>query len=128
MDFREEKALETYKSMITVGVEGAKALLLLNGGAIVALVAYLGQVSARVDLARLARWPLTLFVIGLACALFAFAAIYVTQQAVYDESLGSSTVMAIKSSRWQWRAFALCLASALFFACGGFAAIGALAG
>jgi hypothetical protein len=37
LDIRKEHALETYKSLIQVSVEGMKLLALLNGGAAVAL-------------------------------------------------------------------------------------------
>lgn len=43
MSFNEEHALETYKSLITVSMEGLKTLLLINGGAVVAMLAFLGQ-------------------------------------------------------------------------------------
>jgi len=45
MSFEEGHALETYKSMLSISVEGLKALLLINGGAVVAMLAYLGQSS-----------------------------------------------------------------------------------
>lgn len=43
MSIEDDHALETYKSLISFGTEALKALQLLNGGAIVALLAYLGQ-------------------------------------------------------------------------------------
>jgi hypothetical protein len=43
MPYQDEHALETFKSLITVSVEGLKTLLLINGGAIVALLAFIGQ-------------------------------------------------------------------------------------
>lgn len=45
LDIRKEHALETYKSLIQTSVEGMKLLTLLNGGAAVALLAYLGNVA-----------------------------------------------------------------------------------
>ncbi len=78
MGFDEDQALETYKSMISVGTEALKALLLINGGAIVALLAYLGQASGRLQLAALAAKPLTLFLGGLVAAALAFLGTYVT--------------------------------------------------
>jgi len=52
MTFDEEHALETYKSLIGFGTEGLKAMQLLNGGAIVALLAYLGQVKPEATVAK----------------------------------------------------------------------------
>ena len=38
-----EHTSETYRSLISISMEGLKTLLLINGGAVVALLAYLGQ-------------------------------------------------------------------------------------
>lgn len=38
-----ERVTETYKSLITLSVEGFRYIALINGGAIVALLAYLGK-------------------------------------------------------------------------------------
>ena len=72
MNFNEEHAIETYKSMISISVEGMKALQLINGGAVVALLAYLGQVSNRAQLAGQIGCPVFLFVLGLTAGTFAF--------------------------------------------------------
>jgi hypothetical protein len=45
MSFNTDHALETFKSLISISVELLRSLLLLNGGAIVALLAYIGQAS-----------------------------------------------------------------------------------
>ena len=47
MDSRDDHAIETHKSMISISIEAIKHLALLNGGAIVALLGFLGQVSNR---------------------------------------------------------------------------------
>jgi len=55
MALDQQHAAETYKSLITISVEVFKALVLLNGGAVVALLAYLGQAANKSQVAAHAR-------------------------------------------------------------------------
>jgi hypothetical protein len=48
-DFHPE---ETFKSLITISIELLKMLALVNGGAAVALLAYLGNLASRASGAR----------------------------------------------------------------------------
>ena len=48
MNFAEARALEAFKSLTHIAVPGLKLLALLNGGAAVALLAYLGNVAGKV--------------------------------------------------------------------------------
>jgi hypothetical protein len=45
MTFAEARALEAFKSLVHIAVPGLRFLALLNGGAAVALLAYLGDVA-----------------------------------------------------------------------------------
>lgn len=58
-------SLETYKSLISISIESFKFLALANGGAAVALLAYLGNVAGKsvpnVDMS----YPMFAFVLGL---------------------------------------------------------------
>ena len=85
MNFNEEHALETYKSLISISTEALKALQLVNGGAVVALLAYLGQASDRATLAVEVKCPMAFFVLGLVTATAAFIPSYLTQLALYQE-------------------------------------------
>ncbi|WP_265421793.1 hypothetical protein [Aeromonas salmonicida] len=38
---------ETYKSLITISIEGFKFCALINGGAVVAILAYMGSVASK---------------------------------------------------------------------------------
>src|SRR5438067_845146 len=71
--------------MIQIGIEALKGLQLLNGGAIVALLAYLGQTNNGVTVATHVYWPLAWFVIGLVGAMSAFLGIYFTQFSLFNE-------------------------------------------
>jgi len=85
LTFDDERALETYRSMISVGTEALKALQLLNGGAVIALLTYLGHTSARLCLAPRAQCPVAWFVIGLLSGTAAFLTTYFTQLLLYGE-------------------------------------------
>jgi len=87
MTLHEDHILETYKSMISISVEGLKTLLLINGGAVVAMLAYLGQSARGTDVAQHLKWPLAFFVLGILAATFSFFGSYITQFTLYNESL-----------------------------------------
>lgn len=117
-----DHAMETYRSLITISIEALKVLVLLNGGAIVALLAYLGQVEARHELASLVAFPLRLFVVGLVLGALGFVGSYLTQLCLYNESaLGKPH----RHHYFLWGTIILGLGSIGAFACGAFATIGA---
>jgi len=126
MAFSEDHALETYKSLIAISVEGIKALQLLNGGAIVALLAYLGQVTARADLAVRVRLPLSLFVLGLTLGTLAFATSYLTQLALFNESVQGAAYRGWRHTRWLWWTFGIAVCSLAAFGVGSFTGVSAL--
>lgn len=80
---------ETYKSLISIAIEALKALALVNGGAAVAILAYLGNVASRASAMRLPNmiWPLACFAGGLFLTLVAFIGAYLTQLQLYQEDL-----------------------------------------
>jgi len=126
MGFDEDQALETYKSMISVGTEALKALQLINGGAIVALLAYIGQSSERPQLAALATKPLSLFLGGLVAATLAFLGTYLTQFTLLNEFFKGPSLRGPKHMTWLLTTIVITLASLVLFACGAFAAVAAL--
>jgi len=120
--FTNDHALETFRSLISISVEALKILVLLNGGAIVALLAYLGQVDTRVQLASLVAHPVRVFVVGLVLGALSFVGSYLTQLSLYNETVFR------KPQRHHWFlcvTLLLGLASIAAFACGAFATIGA---
>ena len=127
MGFDEDHALETYKSMISVGTEALKALQLINGGAVVALLAYLGQASGRPQLGALAAKPLLLFLGGLFAATLAFLGTYVTQFAILNEFFNNPSSRKPKHMVWLFITIGIALVSIGLFACGSFAAVEVLA-
>jgi hypothetical protein len=127
MGFDEDRALETYKSMISIGTEALKALQLINGGAIVALLAYLGQAPERAQLAPLAAKPLCLFLAGLVAATLAFFGTYLTQLTLLNEFFKDRTFRGPKHMAWLYVTIAVAVASLILFGWGSFAAVAALA-
>jgi len=112
--------LETFKSLPTISIEAFKTLLLLNGGAIVALLAYLGNARAP-DLAARLFCPFVSFICGLVLAALAFAGSYRTQLVLYNDPQGTTHVL------WLRVTFVIALLSLFAFAIGAFTALRALA-
>ncbi len=126
MNFNEEHAIETYKSLISISTEGMKALQLVNGGAVVALLAYLGQASNRAGVAAHVKCAMGLFILGLVAATFAFFTSYLTQLALFNESVREKVYQGTKHGPWWWVTIVVAFISLVCFACGAFAAVAAL--
>lgn len=78
-----ERVTETYKSLITLSIEGFRYLALVNGGAVVALLAYLGKDGDTVNPVKFEH-AFYGFAFGLiACALSMFFA-YKTQLKLFN--------------------------------------------
>jgi hypothetical protein len=88
-DARQQHWLETYKSLIALSIEGFKFSLLVNGGAAVAILAYIGNAAAKSTKPYVPnpdmRAPMGLFVAGvLLCGIAMFCA-YLTQLRLLNE-------------------------------------------
>jgi hypothetical protein len=74
--------LENFKAVIAAGQNTIRTMLLLNGGAAVALLAYIGHLDATgttvADVPKFA-WCLLLFAVGSLCAALVSAATYLSQ-------------------------------------------------
>lgn len=118
-------ALETYKSMVSIGVESTKAMLLLNGGAVVALLAYIGQADRATEhLAARLTIPVLAFVAGILFAALSFLTGYQTQYTLFNErgTLGE------RHMAWQKATVGVLIASLMSFAAGAVLTIRALSG
>ena len=124
MSFNEDHALETYKSLITISVEVVKALLYLNGGAIVALLAYVGQAQNGAAVAKNATGSLVWFIVGLVLSVVAFIGSYMTQLSLYQQSVHSDYKG--KHQRWLYPSIFIGIASLAAFAAGAFCGLLAL--
>lgn len=122
-----EHSLETYRSLISISVEFFKSLLLINGGAVVAILAFLGQASNGQVLAKEAWLPLGAFVIGTGFSALSFAGSYATQFALYNESVHPQDYKG--PTHMKCTAFTACLVFLSFvaFAVGAFTSVHVLA-
>lgn len=77
--------LETYKSLITLSIECFKFSALANGGAAVALLAYLGNIAGKTNPTPDMRCPMLVFLIGLTLCGFAMLFGYLTQLKLLNE-------------------------------------------
>jgi hypothetical protein len=84
-DLTDQHWLETYKSLITLSVEAFKFSALANGGAAVALLAFLGNVAARGAATPDMRCPMAAFLTGLVACGFALLFAYLTQLKLLNE-------------------------------------------
>lgn len=80
-----ERLTESYKSLVTLSVEAFRYLVLINGGAIVALLAYLGNTKdgETPELGIPSLW----FIVGLVACGFAMAFAYLTQLRLFNDLL-----------------------------------------
>lgn len=90
MAFADEHLAETYKSLMLYGSSGLKFVLVANGTAALAVMTFLGHfaVSTTTPLPKL-QGPLAVFVAGVFVGGIATATAYLTQLALYNESLSS---------------------------------------
>ncbi len=102
-------------------------MLLINGAAVVALLAYLGQSSHGAQLASHVRCPLAAFVVGVGSSALAFLSSYATQFALYNESVFPETYKGPRHMTFLWVTVVLVIVSFVAFALGTFGSIGALA-
>jgi hypothetical protein len=80
---------ETYKSLVPLSIEAMKMAVFLNGGAAVALMAFLGNVVPKGGNNVPALGPsLRLFAGGAVLGGIAFASAYLCQLALYNETIG----------------------------------------
>lgn len=108
-----EHAIETYKSIQAISLAGLKLLALFNGGAALALLAYLGNIAGKPVAAPDMTLPLKLYLLGLLFCGLAMLAGYLTQLVLYNESIGA--MKRGRHMRPQWTAVTLALLSLLSF-------------
>jgi hypothetical protein len=84
-ELNDEHWIETYKSLITLSIEGFKFAALANGGAAVAILAYLGNVVGKGGIAPDMRFPMAAFLTGLTFCGTAMFFAYLTQLKLLNE-------------------------------------------
>lgn len=121
-DLMSDHWLETYKSLVTLSIEGFKFSALINGGAAVALLAYLGNVSCKITSLPDMRCPMMAFLAGLALCGFAMLGAYLTQLKLLNE-IGRSEKPVMHHSWLLWGAIGLFALSLFAFGVGAWQAV-----
>jgi hypothetical protein len=96
---------ETFKGLIALSIELLKALLLINGGAAVAILAYLGNLASHASpVAHLPnmRYALLYFAGGVFATALAFIAAYFTQYRLYFEERARHTGRSFNARLRRW--------------------------
>ncbi|QRO33939.1 hypothetical protein [Chromobacterium violaceum] len=114
-----EHAVETYKSLISISTEGIKVLGLLNGGAAVSILAFLGNISSKIGKVPDLRFAMAAYVVGLFLYGVCFVLSYLTQLRLFNESMGRGG----KHSKYLNWAIYSCLFSLFCFLIGSIAAV-----
>jgi hypothetical protein len=91
-DFQKEHLAETYKSLLSLSVEAFKYAALINGGAVVALLAYLGNLTRDTRPIPDLRAAMLWFLIGLAACGVGFLSAYLVQLRLFTELRGTAKV------------------------------------
>jgi hypothetical protein len=121
-DLMREHWLETYKSLVTLSIEGFKFSALANGGAAVALLAYLGNVAGKSVPTPDMRYPMFAFLSGLAACGLSMLFGYLTQLKLLNE-IGSLERLAFRHGWLLWFAIVLFTCSLIAFGVGSWQAV-----
>ena len=127
MNFDDQHAIETYKSLISISTEGLKALQLINGGAVVAILARLGGQGDVAHFAYHMRFPLGLFLLGLVMGTGAWLGSYFTQLSLFNEAVNEDSYSGPTHGLWLTVTAVAGSVSLLAFAVGSYWALLALA-
>jgi hypothetical protein len=124
-EIRNQHAVETHRGLLQIATEGLKILLPLNGGAAVAILAYLGNLSANATPVPDMRLPMGFYIAGLVLCGLAYAMAYLTQFLRLNELLyeADATNKPKRHKIWLGFAFSLAVLSLLSFAAGSFSAV-----
>lgn len=128
MTFNDDHALETYKSLISIATEAQRALQYLNGGAVVVLLAYLGQAHLVGCQIRFAYFAVSFFIAGLVLGTLSFLTSYLTQLALYNESVRDKEYKGLSHSVWLWVTAVIVVLSLISFSVGAFHGVAAVLG
>jgi uncharacterized membrane protein YidH (DUF202 family) len=126
-EIRRDRIIETYRSMISHSSAAVKAVMLINGGSAIALLAFMRNIWKPETAGQMPDiiLPMVLFVFGLFLAAFAAGTSYLTQFTFYREDLGYSIDRWWKKhSLWLYISVGSFFLGLFFFVAGGvFAAV-----
>ena len=117
-----EHWIETYKSLITLSVECFKFSALANGGAAVALLAYLGNIASKANNIIDMRCPMFCFLSGLIFCGISMLFGYLTQLKLLNE-IGHEKKLLVTHIWFLWVAVFFFLMSLIAFGIGSWEAV-----
>jgi len=92
MEINDELKIETYKRLGEIGVLGLKTGFLLNGGAAIAILTFVGNiVQTDKNLAGELAWSIEKFVAGIVCTAVAVVLTYIMQLRLFREYVDALT-------------------------------------
>ena len=86
-DIRKEHAIETYKSLISIATESFKLLFILNGGAAIALLTFVGNARSKCMWMPDMKLAIGFYLAGLVVSSSLLLVSYQTQLTLYGESM-----------------------------------------
>ena len=112
---------ETYKSMMSYGSNAVKFVLLVNGGAVIALLTFLGNFAKNNAAPIGMAWPMGCFLFGVVVGGFATITAYMTQLALYNEGIGKT--LKYDHTFWLYLSLILVVVGVLLFGAGSIMAL-----
>lgn len=131
VEYQRQHLIETYKSLISISIEGFKYLALVNGGAIVVMLGSMASIARLVPMENI-QTAIAWFAAGAFAAGLALVFSYLAQLRLYDESLsvywqnatgGQPKPMPPGHRIPLWVAIASCVGSLGCFAWGAYQAV-----
>ena len=122
VDIEKERAVETFKSLIQISDAGFKLLTLLNGGAAVAILAYLGNIAGKGQTTPDMILPMAFYLFGLVLCGVAVIGSYMTQLVLFNEVMERGAPPG-SHKRWLLLTMGVVVLSLIVFAIGSFIAV-----
>lgn len=120
-------AKETYKGLIRLSLSGLRFAIFANGGAAVALLAFLGKEGTAALSLEGARTTMALFIAGVVLGGLAHVTAYLTQLKLYGESACNARETGVLQHRtFLWVTVLLVVASIGVFAAGAWCGVWAI--
>ena len=107
---------ETYKSLMLYGNNALKFVLLINGGAVIALLTFLGNLLKNDTVSVHMGWPMGCFLMGIIVGGLANMTAYLTQLTLFNESVGNTNNTT--HTNWLYATIALVILGIILFGAG----------
>jgi len=118
---------ETYKSLIQIGNTALKFVLVSNGGAVIAILAFLGKVHGTNPPIQGMACSLAVFLFGIVVGGLACVSGYLTQLVLYNEyEIRNSESFFTKHGTWLWISIVLVIIGIISFGVGSLLGLKAL--